>query len=315
MNWSRLHYQNRHLGLDHDWFKHEPTHKRMPVLWPEGKRIALWITVPIEFFPLDAPVQSVRPIGAFDRSYPDFFSFSNRDYGNRVGIYRLMRVLDERQVRATAAVSAEIAERYPRIVDELLMRNWEIMSAGIDMAHIHHGDLTIDDERRFINKARAILETITGKPIIGWHSPGHSQSRNTLTLLAENGFQYVADWANDDMPYVMKTECGQLYAMPLTYEWSDRVLLVQNNLTVEDYEAQVLEAFQQLDNEARLANGARILSLSVSPWILGYPHRIGTFQRMLDRILEKDSVWPATAAEIVEILNKQAFRQKVKNSS
>ena len=305
MNTPRLSYPNRHRGLDHKWFNHEPTHTRKPVSWPDGKRIALWITIPVEFFPLDALAQAVRPIGSLERSYPDFFSYSNRDYGNRVGIYRLMNVLDKFGIQATAAVNAAIAERYPRIINELVARNWEIISGGMDMGHAHHEGLALDEERRLIEGAHAILTKATNKPVIGWHSPGHSQSKHTLTLLAENGFEYVTDWANDDMPYLMTTESGPLYAMPLTYEWSDRLLLVQQNLTVEDYEAQVLQAFDRLDDEARRLGNGRILSLSISPWILGYPHRIATFERLLKKILNKGSVWPATGAEIISVFKAQ----------
>ena len=124
-------------------------------------------------------------------------------------------------------------------------------------------------------------------------------------LLAESGFEYVTDWANDDMPYMMKTTAGPLCAMPLTYEWSDRVLLVQHNLTVEDYEAQVWQAFQRLHAEAGQHGGGRILSLSVSPWILGYPHRIRALERILGKILDTGSVWHATGMEIVGAFKKQ----------
>ena len=241
---------HRRRGLDHDWFVHEPTLKRAPVVWPEGKRIALWITVPVEFFPLDAPAQPIRPLGGLDRGYPDFWSYSNRDYGARIGIYRIMRVLDGLGLRATAAVNATAATRYPRVIDEIVQRNWEIV--GQRHRHGPRAPRTAraGDERELIQRARETLTKSSGKRIVGWHSPGHSQSANTLMLLAESGFEYVTDWANDDMPYMMKTAAGPLCAMPLTYEWSDRVLLVQHNLTVEDYEAQVLQAFQRLHAEA-----------------------------------------------------------------
>ena len=104
------------------------------------------------------------------------------------------------------------------------------------------------------------------------------------------------------MPYMVTTDGRPLCAMPLTYEWSDRVLLVQHNLTVEDYEAQVLQAFQRLHGEAGRHGGGRILSLSISPWILGYPHRIGALERMLAKIMDTGSVWHATGMEIVDCL-------------
>ena len=302
---DRLTYPHRRCGLDHDWFVHESVFKRAPFVWPEGKHIALWITVPIEFFPLAAPALPVRPLGGLDRGYPDFWSYSNRDYGTRIGVYRIMRVLDGLGLRATATVNATVATRYPRVIDEIVRRNWEIVASGIDMGHVHHGKLELRAERELIQRTRETLTKSSGKLMAGWHSPGHSESANTLTLLAENGFEYVTDWANDDVPYMMKTAAGLLCAMPLTYEWSDRVLLVHHNLTVADYEAQVLQAFQRLHAEAGWLRGGRILSLSISPWILGYPHRISTLERILRKILDNGSVWHATGMEIVDAFKKQ----------
>ena len=305
MTGARLTYKHRHRGLDHDWFAHEPTHTRPQLIWPDSKHLALWITVPIEFFPLNAPAQPVRPLGGLDRGYPDFWSYSNRDYGARIGIYRLMRVLDGLGLRATAAVNATAATQYPRIIDEIIHRNWEIAAHGVDMGQVHHGQLSQDEERARIRRSRDMLAEKTGKPITGWCSPGHSQSANTLLFLAENGFEYVTDWVNDDLPYMMKTKAGPLCALPLTYELSDRLLLVQYSLTVEDYEAQVLRAFQRLDAEAAQQQGGRILSLSISPWVLGYPHRIGALERLLDRILSAGTLWPATGGEIVQAFKSQ----------
>jgi allantoinase len=305
----RLTYPHRRRGLDHDWFLHEPTRTRAPITWPDGKRIAFWITVPIEFFPLDAPSQPVRPLGGLMLGYPDLWNFSNRDYGARIGIYRIMQVLDSFDLRATAAVNSAAASQYPRLIDELAARKWEFVANGVDMGHVHHGNLSLTDERELIRNAHETLTKVTGGAVYGWHSPGRSHSQNTLTLLAEHGFQYVTDWANDDMPYIVKTKDGALCAMPLTYEWSDRVLLLQHNLTVEDYEAQVMQALHHLHGEAGQYGSGRILSLSVSPWILGYPHRIGTLARLLRRIIEAGSVWHATGIEIVT-----AFKSQVSHS-
>lgn len=308
MTIARLTYPHRRPGLDHDWFPHAPTHQRAAVVWPGGKPIALWITVPIEFFPLDAPAQPFRPLGGLVLGHPDLWNYSNRDYGARVGIYRIMRVLDRLGLRATAAVNSAAVTLYPRLIDELAQRKWEFLANGVDMGHVHHGGLALQDERELIAQAQDALTQATGAPVKGWHSPGRSHSTNTLTLLAARQFEYVTDWANDDMPYMLTTEAGALCAMPLTYEWSDRLLLVQHNLTVEDYEAQVLQAFDRLRREAEQQRHGRILSLSVTPWILGYPHRVGTLDRVLGRILESGSVWHATGMNIVTAFKSQLPR-------
>jgi allantoinase len=300
---DHLSYPRRRRGLDHDWFAHQSLFARSPVRWPGGAAVALWITVPIEFFPLDPPAQPFRPIGALDRPYPDVWGFANRDYGNRIGLYRIMRVLDRFGLRATAAMSSDIARHYPRLLQEVLRRNWEIMASGVNMACIHHAGLTLEAERALIERSVGTLRTASGQPVLGWHSPGHSQSMNTLELLPASGMTYVADWINDDLPYLMRTAAGPLHALPLTFELSDRKILVQHDGTVEEYETQVLDAFQRLLAEAG-QHGGRLLSLSVSPWVLGYPHRIRAFERIVNTIMSERSVWPATGLEIVE-----AFRQ------
>lgn len=157
-----------------------------------------------------------------------------------------------------------------------------------------------------IGRARDVLEQSVGGDIAGWYSPGHSQSRHTLQLLAASGFSYVTDWANDDMPYMVTTDGGPLCAMPLTYEWSDRVLLVQHPLTIEDFEAQVWDAFCRLRSEAERFDSGRILSLSVSPWIIGYPHRIAGLTRTLGKITESGATWHATGLEIARAFKSQS---------
>jgi len=299
-----LAYPKRRRGLDHDWFVHRPVRARPKLAWPNGARIALWITVPVEFFPLDQPAQPFRPLGALDRAYPDLWAYANRDYGNRVGIYRIMRVLQRIGLRATAAMNAVVAERYPRLLEEVVRQNWEVAASGMDMGRIHHGGLTREAEQDLVRSAASILRRASGQPVLGWHSPAHSESMNTLDLVAAGGFSYVMDWINDDLPYEMTTAAGPLCSLPLTHEWSDRNILLQHELMIEDYASQVLGAFRCLDAEAK-DYGGRVLSLSVTPWIMGYPHRIAGFQRLLETILASGTVWPATAAELVAEFRRQ----------
>jgi hypothetical protein len=201
-------------------------------------------------------------------------------------------------------MNSDIARHYPRLIEETLRRDWELMASGINMARLHHGGLAEDAERALISESVTTLREAAGRPIAGWHSPGHSQSMNTLPLLAAQGLSYVADWINDDLPYALRTPSGALHALPLNFELSDRKILVQHDRTVEDYEAQVLAAFRHLVAESD-RYGGRLLSLSVTPWITGYPHRIRTLERVLDTILQEGSVWPATGSQIVEAFKAQ----------
>jgi peptidoglycan/xylan/chitin deacetylase (PgdA/CDA1 family) len=305
MTGDRLTYRHRRRGLDHRRFEYEPIFRRDPLVWPGGKPVALWISVAVEFFPFDGPPQPFRPLGGLDRGYPDFWGFSNRDYGNRVGIYRIMQVLDRFGLRATAAVNSTAATRFPRLVEEAVGRDWEIAAHGVDMGRLHHEGIPAAEERAVIEEVRDTLARASGRPVKGWYSPGRAESSNTLRLLCECRFEYVADWANDDLPYMMKADKGTLCAMPLTHEWADRFLLVHHNRTVEDYERQVLQAFHSLKTEAERSEGGRILSLSLSPWVIGYPHRIAALERILGEITKSNAVWPATGIEIAGAFKDQ----------
>jgi allantoinase len=297
-----LRYPRRGRGLDHDWFDARSLFDRPPVRWPEGRRVALWVTVHVEFFPLDMAIRPVAPVGAMQRSYPDYPTFTNRDYGNRIGIYRIMRVLDRLGIRATAAMNSDVARRYPRLLEEVVRRDWEVMASGVNMGSLHHGELAREAEQALVAEAVTTLRDASGQPVLGWHSPAYSESMNTLELVAGQGIRYVADWINDDMPFPMRTPAGPLHAMPLTYECADTTLLVQREQAIEDYEAQLLAAFRCLGEEATV-HGGRILSIAVHPWVIGQPHRIRAFERALTEILASGSVWPATGSEIL-----QAFR-------
>jgi peptidoglycan/xylan/chitin deacetylase (PgdA/CDA1 family) len=301
MSQDRLVYPRRRAGLDHEWFAHAPTRERPRLAWPGNKPVALWITVPIEIFPLETSAQPLRPLGALPLGYPDLWNASNRDYGMRIGIYRIMRALDGYRLRATAAVNATAALQYSRVMAEIAARDWEFMANGFDMGNVHHGGLAPEAELALIRKAHKAVSAVAGAPVRGWHSPGRSQSQNTLALLAGHGFSYVTDWANDDMPYEVTTTEGKLCAMPLTYECSDRQMLVQHTFTVDEYAEQVWQAYLCLAEEAERYGSGRILSLSATPWILGYPHRIAAFERLLGRIVASGAVWNATGAEIAQV--------------
>ncbi len=292
-----LQYPARRPGLDHEWFPFRRANARPRLRWPGAAQFALWITIPLEFFPMNGSNAPFRATGALDRPYPDFWGYAARDYGLRIGVYRIIKALDRHGFRATAAINAEVALRAPRLVEELLERRWEIMCAGTDMGTLHHSVVDKDAELAIIRNALGCLRQ-NGRDVVGWHSPGHSQSMHTMELLAGEGVKYVADWVNDDLPYEVCTANGSLVAMPLTYELSDRKVMVEHDRTMEDYTTMVLDAARRL--RAETADGARILSLSVSPWIIGYPHRIAAFERMLDGLLEQGPFWVVTGREIFE---------------
>lgn len=293
-------YPWRRRGLDHDRFPHRNLPDAKPVAWPGDARVALWVAVHMGHYPLDMPTKPFVAPGGMERPYPSYWDYTQRDYGNRVGVYRLMRALAERGVRATALMSAALATRYPPLVEDVAAAKWEVAAAGLDMGRLHHGGIEEAAERRQLQQAVATLRSAFGAGVRGWHSPGFSQSKRTLDLIAEAGLDYVTDWANDDMPYAVTTSAGPLTAMPLFFDLSDQRMLHQQHMATGDFTGAVLAAHAALDAEARATGGGRILTLAVTPWLMGQPHRILAFGALLDALLSPGRVWPATASEILD---------------
>jgi peptidoglycan/xylan/chitin deacetylase (PgdA/CDA1 family) len=190
--------------------------------------------------------------------------------------------------------------RYPALAAEIAASQWEVAAAGVDMGHLHHGGLPEGEERALVKKAVDALRGAFASKIRGWHSPAHSESMRTLDLVAEAGLDYVADWINDDMPYPVTTSAGRLTAMPLAWDLSDQRLLFQQHMDTAEFVEQVLRAFKTLYAESARTGSGRILTLTITPWLMGQPHRIRALAVVLDRILEHVGVWPATGAEIVD---------------
>ena len=295
-----LKYAHRKRGMDHDLYRWSNLFNRRTVNWPNDKSVALWITVALEYFPLTPNEGPFRAPGHMVTPYPDYRTYTTRDYGNRVGVFRIMKVLQSLGLKASAPMSAALAERYPALLQAVKDHGWEIIGHGVDMNRIHHGGMDASVETNQIDDAISLLEQHTGTRPQGWFSPARSESENTLKLLAERGIDYVCDWVNDDMPYEMTTENGPIVAMPHTMELDDRNLLVTLGQNEETYQEQILAAFDLLRTEGK-TYGGRILHLSLTPYVIGQPFRIHALKAVLEKIMASDDVWSATPSEILKI--------------
>lgn len=299
-----LDYPLRRYGMDHERYDWSILPRRRPVQWPGGARVALWVVPALEWFPLDMKGQPFKPPGAMQTAYPDLRHYTLRDYGNRVGIFRIMEALDRHGIRASAAVNAAVAVRYPALVRACVARGWEIIANGLDMDHLHHGGLAVDEERRWIADTVAILQQATGAKPRGWLSPAKSESHATLDLLGEAGLDYVCDWVNDDMPYAMRTGTGPLHAMPHPIDIDDHTILVQNHHTEDDFRDQLCDQFDLLYRESIPDNG-RVMAISLHPWVIGQPYRIRALEEALAHIMRHKGVWAATGGEILDAWKAQ----------
>ncbi|MBT8442677.1 MAG: polysaccharide deacetylase family protein [Gammaproteobacteria bacterium] len=294
---SYFEYPHRSYGMDHDYYDWSMLADREPVEWPGGNKLALWVNVGLQFFPLNQQGKPFPPPGGMTTAYPDLRHYTLRDYGNRVGIYRFLKAFDKYGIKASFAINSRLAERYPYLVNKIVERGDEILCHGWDMDTPHYGGMVRDEEAGIIAKSLEVLRAATGKPVTGWISPGKSQSFNTPELLAEHGIEYMCDWINDDMPYQFRTKAGEITAMPLSTELEDRFILLNNLHSESEYADQIMDAFDYLYAEAD-QQGGRMLALNIHPWMLGQPHRIGKLEQVLEYITEHDGVWSASATDI-----------------
>ena len=296
-----LKYPRRRYGMDHDRYEWSILPERKSVQWPGGARIALWVTASLQWFPLDQKGQPFKPLGSLQTAYPDLRHYTLRDYGNRVGIFRVMKALERHGIRASAPVNAAVAVRYPSLVEECVARGWEIAGHGFDMDHLHYEGMK--EENALITKTLEILRKHA--KVRGWLSPAKSESKETLDLLAGEGIDYVCDWVNDDVPYEMRTtRGGNFFSMPHSADIDDATILIGMHHDEDEFRDQVIDQFDVLYKE-----GGRVMSISLHPWVIGQPYRIGALEEALAHIMRHPGVWPATGEEILDAWKAQRTAQ------
>lgn len=301
---ANLTYPMRRYGMDHDRYAWSMLADRPPVRWPEGKKLALWVNVSLQHFPMNPAGKPVKLPGSMTMPYPDLRHYTLRDYGNRVGIYRFLEAFGKHGVKPSFAVNALLAERYPALLQDLLDFGGEILGHSWNMDTPHAGGLAEADEAAIIQRSLALLRERSGQAVRGWLSPGRLQSPNTPELLKASGIDYFCDWVNDELPYRFHTKGGDLWSLPLTNETDDRFVIMDNQHSEASWAQQVLDAAQYLLDEAQ-TQGGRLLAISVHPWVLGQPHRIKHLETVLAQLGRHGSIWNAQPGEILDAFVKQ----------
>jgi len=268
-------------------FPYQAIVDRPPIRWPNGARLAVWVIPNIEHFHLD-----LFP------SAPDIRNYSRRDYGNRVGIWRMMEVMSKHNVRGTVALNAEVAQHYPRIMEAASALGWEFMGHGLTNSVVMSGQ-TEEQERHTVFETRRVIEA-HGQKMRGWLGPGLTETWRTLSLLAEAGAEYVCDWVNDDLPYRMS---NGLHSIPYTLELNDMPLFNTPSISIEDFHRRICDSFACLYEESK--TNARVMAIALHPFLIGVPHRIGYLDRALAHIAGHEGVWFATGSEIIESYRAQ----------
>jgi peptidoglycan/xylan/chitin deacetylase (PgdA/CDA1 family) len=283
-------------GMDNLWYDYVPFPKRPRLTWPRNARVAFFVLLHLEYWelvPSQDSYKDPRFVGEFGGFMPDYRTWTQRDYGNRVGIFRVLDVLDRYQIRAGVAVNALAVERYPYLVEQFKKRNYEFIAHGRSANRMITSKMSEAEERAEIAEAIGAIDKAAGARPTGWLGQDYGESQRTPRLLADAGLDYVLDWPNDDQPYPMKVG-RKFVSLPSQPEWDDVQQLWLRRINTTRYPDLVGEAFELLHQE-----GGQVFNLSIHPWLMGMPHRIKYLDEALRRIERFANVWHATPGEVV----------------
>jgi peptidoglycan/xylan/chitin deacetylase (PgdA/CDA1 family) len=273
---------------------------RPPLALPQGLRLILWPVVNLEVWEIERPMaRQVLPAPTGVSVVPDLPNWAWHEYGMRVGVWRFFEAFDQRQIRPTLALNADVISVYPRVASAARERRWEFMGHGEVQMPIHQ----VKDQRAMIERCIEKCAAFTGERPVGWLGPGLTETEETPDLLAAAGIKYVGDWVHDEEPAEIQTAHGNLVTLPYTVELNDIPLMMVQHHTSDVFLARARDQFDRLYAES--ADRAKVLCFAIHPYISGVPHRIKYLETFLDYARGHAGVDFWTGAEILDWYVKQ----------
>lgn len=278
----------------HGRYPYNPIISRPHYDWPEGQGLAVYLALNIEHFPfaegMGIPLANAQP-------EPDVVNYSWRDYGNRVGVWRLLAEFDRLNLPATVLANTAMYDHAPQVMDAFRARGDEFVGHGITNAE-RQGTMDEKDERDLIARTTSTLEKHEGARPAGWMGPWVSQSRVTPDLLVEAGYTYMMEWAADDQPIWMATRNGgRILAIPYPRPSNDIPGLHGAGQTPSDYADTLIDQFDEMLEQSRTM--PLVFNLSLHPFLVGWPYRLRHIRRVLEHIAaHKSAIWLTQAGAI-----------------
>ena len=302
----------RRVGQDHPYYDWSPIINRPPLQWPDNARVALAVIVNLDHWDWQLPPDArevprggggfggPRVVGASTGPFrPPIANFSQHEYGNRVGVFRVFRLLDKYGIKPIIAMDKMVAENYPFLVNECQRRGLEFIAHGISARHVIHAGMSEAAERTYIRESIEALATATGTRPVGWLGPGFQESMNTPTLLAAEGIRYVCDWSNDEQPYRMNVPQGELFSLGVDQDLDDVVIQLNGRRLIDEYRQIIQDTFDVLYSDG--ARSGRLMVINLHPGNIGWPWRSKYLDQALAHISASMSgVWNASGQEIVD---------------
>jgi peptidoglycan/xylan/chitin deacetylase (PgdA/CDA1 family) len=285
---------------DHNRFPFRSTFDREPIEWPNGAKLAFYVGINIEFYHFE------KRHGAGGRA-PGIIDHVMWEYGARVGLFRIMDIMDKYKIRASILLNSDVCLYQPEIIKEGNKRQWEWLGHGVTNQQNMNSYPDENAERDAIIQVRDTIIRETGQTPKGWLGPGLGESFQTPDLLAEAGFEYVSDWSSDDQPVPMSVRGGRMIAMPYHSGVNDARLVARFNFTGPQYEEAVKAQFDCLYKYAT-GGGGLVMALPIHAHNVGQPYRLEGFERSIDYILSHDKVWNTTSGDIASWYYKNYYK-------
>ncbi|KMK65873.1 polysaccharide deacetylase family protein [Puniceibacterium sp. IMCC21224] len=279
---------------DHGRYDFQPITLRPDFDWPGGARLAVYLGMNLECFGFGDGLGAELANGG---PQPDVLNYAWRDYGNRVGVWRMLDLFDRLGLPCTALVNSYMYDAAPGVVEAFRARGDEIAGHGRSNAE-RQGGLDEVAEAGLIAEATARITREEGQAPRGWLGPWISQSRVTPDLLQEAGYEYHLDWCHDDQPVWMRTRSGRILSVPYPQELNDIPQIVGRKREAAEFADMILDAFDVLLKESE--QRPLIMGIALHTYIMGQPHRLKHLARALSDMQANANgrVWFTTAGAI-----------------
>jgi len=281
----------------HGRYGYSAISRRPDYSFPDGKRLAVHLSLNVEHFEFG---EGLGNDYGTPQAQPNSRSFAWRDYGNRVGAWRLLEFAEAYNLPLELLVNTELYQYCPQMIAAFSTRGDEIVGHGRTNAE-RQGDMTIEQERVAIHEATAAIAQHEGHPPMGWLAPYISQTYNSLDLLKAAGYRYMMDWPLDDQPVWFDTRHGRILAIPYAQDLNDSIEVVTRRTPSQIFCENLIDQFDEMLEESE--RRPLVMSVVLHSFILGQPHRLRRFRKVIEHILEnQDKVWLTRAGEICRFI-------------
>lgn len=275
-----------------DRFDYAPIVGRPDFAWPEGRRLAVYFALCVEHFAYGTGLGLPYSPGL---AQPNTYNWAWREYGNRVGGFRLIELFEEHGLPLTVLLNTECYDHCPQLVAAHRSRGDEVVAHGRTNSE-HQNGMAEEDERALIREATDAIIRHERRAPGGWMSPGAHPSARTEDLLAEAGYGYTLDWPMDDQPVWMRTRGGPLLSVPYPHEVNDVPMVVLHDGTSTAFADMAIDNFDEMLRQSE--RQPLVYGITIHTFIVGQPFRIKQFRRVLDHLTRfRDQVWFTTAGE------------------